>query len=127
VLFRSVTDNATLDIHPIAPGGPADAAAQDTFCGNNCVVQIIYDQTPFNNTMHTAPAGGHVHTPDAPVNASALSAMVGGHRVYGAYFTGGMGYRILNTTGVARDNDPETIYMVTSGVPEHVNSRCCFD
>eukprot|EP00038_Savillea_parva_P017214 m.227498 g.227498 ORF g.227498 m.227498 type:complete len:211 (+) comp36917_c0_seq1:110-742(+) len=36
-----------------------------------------------------------------------------------------MGYRAQNTSGVARGNDPETIYMVTSGT--HINGACCFD
>jgi hypothetical protein len=42
---RRLGDNATLDINPIAPGGPANGPAQDTFCaGADCVIQIIYDQ-----------------------------------------------------------------------------------
>ncbi len=45
---------------------------------------------------------------------------VGGHSVYGAYFEGGQGYRIDNTSGVATGNDPETLYMVTDGT--HFNS-----
>jgi non-reducing end alpha-L-arabinofuranosidase len=59
------------------------------------------------------------------VNASRFPVSVGGHKVYGAYFEGGMGYRIDITKGVARGNDPETLYMVTSGT--HVNTGCCFD
>ena len=47
--------------------------------------------------------------------------MVGGHPVYAAYFEGGMGYRIDNTSGVAKDDEAETIYMVTSGT--HYNNR----
>lgn len=35
-----------------------------------------------------------------------------------------MGYRIDKTKGVATGNEPETIYMVTSG--SHYNSGCCF-
>jgi len=30
-----------------------------------------------------------------------------------------------NTSKVARGNEPETIYMVTSGT--HMNGGCCFD
>lgn len=41
---RRLKDNKTLDIAPIAPGGPADAKAQDAFCGSSCVIQRIYDQ-----------------------------------------------------------------------------------
>ena len=45
---RRPADNATLDIGLLAPGGFANAAAQDTFCkGQACVVQRIYDQSAF--------------------------------------------------------------------------------
>jgi non-reducing end alpha-L-arabinofuranosidase len=38
-------DNATLDIGVLSAGGPANAAAQDAFCGGaGCVIQRIYDQ-----------------------------------------------------------------------------------
>lgn len=37
----------------------------------------------------------------------------------------GMGYRVANTTGVAKGNEPETLYMVTSG--QYVNDGCCFE
>ena len=33
-----------------------------------------------------------------------------------------MGYRIDETVGVAKGNDPETLYMVTDGT--HVNEGC---
>jgi len=36
-----------------------------------------------------------------------------------------MGYRIDNTTGIAKGDEPESIYMVTSG--KTYNDRCCFD
>ena len=39
-------------------------------------------------------------------------------------FEGGMGFRQNLTTGVAVDDEPETIYMVTSGT--HYNGHCCF-
>ena len=107
-------DGAALDIAAAAAGGAADAAAQDRFCaGASCVIQRIYDQSPSGNHLDTAPAGGHVHTADKPVNASRLPTLLGGKKVYGAYFEGGMGYRIDNTTGIARGNEPETLYMVT--------------
>lgn len=90
-----------------------------------CTITKIYDQSPQHNDISVAPAGGAVRHGDQPVDASRLRITVNGHAVYGAYFTGGQGYRIDNTTGVARGNDPETIYMVTSG--KHYNSGCCFD
>ncbi len=63
---------------------------------------------------------------------------VGGNPVFSAYFEGGtpdrsgtMGFRANpgprnnGSNKVARGDDPESIYMVTSG--RHFNSGCCFD
>jgi hypothetical protein len=102
----------------IATGaGPVPLAA--------CVVSKIYDQSGHGN--HLLPAGPGINNPayDKPVNATRFPFSAGGHKVYGAYFEGGMGYRAYNTSGVARGNDPETLYMVTSGT--HENFLCCFD
>lgn len=120
------SDNATLDIGVLTAGGFADAASQDTFCeGSACFILRIYDQSSRKNHFGVAPAGGHVPTPDKPVNASRLPVTVGGHAVYGAYFEGGQGYRNDTTSGVATGNAEETLYMVTSG--RHYNGGCCFD
>ena len=116
------SDGATLDIKTTVAGGPADAASQDAFCGSNpCVVQRIYDQTSRANHLDVGPPGGYVPHFDIPVNASRLPTSIYGQKVYGAYFENGAGYRIDRTYGVATGNDPETIYMVTSG--QHVNAR----
>jgi hypothetical protein len=61
---------------------------------------------------------------DKPVNATRHQVTVGGHAVYAAYFEGGQGYRIDKTSGIATGNEPETLYMVTSG--KHYNGGCCF-
>jgi len=123
---RREPDNATHDISVLSAGGFANASAQDFFCGkSNCVVQRIYDQSPMQNHLDPAPPGGYVPHPDKPVDAKRHKVTVGGHPVYAAYFEGGMGYRIDRTKGIATSNDPETIYMVTSGT--HVNGGCCFD
>jgi hypothetical protein len=50
---------------------------------------------------------------------------VGGHPVYAVYVTAGVGYRNNKTSGVAIGDQPEGLYMVTSG--KHVNNQCCFD
>jgi len=67
---------------------------------------------------------------------------VGGHAVFSAYFEGGQtnwpgtgthsgtqGFRSNriqgNASGVAVADEPETVYMVTSGT--HYNNGCCFD
>jgi hypothetical protein len=120
------SDNHLMDIKPLSPGGFANGTAQDEFCSRtSCVVQRIYDQSPMKNHLDPAPGGGAVPHPDKPVNAAAHKITAGGHEVYGAYFEGGMGYRIDRTQGVATGNNPETLYMVTSG--SHVNGGCCFD
>jgi hypothetical protein len=44
---RRARDGAFADIGVLAPGGYADAAAQDSFCaGTSCMVTEIYDQSP---------------------------------------------------------------------------------
>ena len=120
------SDGSTADISPVAAGGVANAAAQDSFCaGKDCFVLRIYDQTENLNHLDIGPPGGAARQGDKPVNATTHSITMNGQKVYGAYFTGGMGYRIDHTVGVATGNDPETIYMVTAG--QIYNNGCCFD
>jgi len=120
------SDNRTEDIKPLSAGGVANSTAQDEFCaGTSCVVQRIYDQSPSKNHLDPGPGGGAAPKPDKPVTANRHKITIGGKPAYGAYFEGGMGYRIDRTKGVATGNNPETLYMVTSGT--HVNGGCCFD
>ena len=120
------SDNHTWDIGVLSAGGYADAAAQDAFCAfTSCTVTQIYDQSPMANHLARAPAGGAAHKADRLVNATRAPLTVGGHKVYAAYFEGGMGYRIDNTRGIATGDEPETLYMVTAG--KHYNNKCCFD
>lgn len=120
------SDGRTLDIGVVTAGGAANSAAQDQFCGQNaCTISAIYDQSPSGNHLLPGPPGGAIPHPDKPVNATRHKISLNGAPVYGAYFEGGMGYRIDNTVGVARDNDPETLYMVTSA--RNTNGGCCFD
>ena len=123
---KRLADNATRDIGVLTTGGFVDATAQDVFCvGSPCVVQRIYDQSPFGNHLDIAPPGEAHKSYDNPVNATRHPITASGHAAYAAFFEGGMGYRIDVTAGVAKGNDPETLYMVTSGT--HVNAGCCFD
>lgn len=125
---RRGIDNATFDVPVMGPGGYANAMKQGAFCGpSSCVVLRIYDQSPMQNHLGVAPPGGAAPHNDHPVNATRWPITAGGHPVYAAYFEGGhwQGYRNDTTTGVATGNEPETLYMVTSG--QHVNSGCCFD
>lgn len=92
---------------------------------------MIYDQSPQGNHLSAAPAR-HGFT-DLEVNATKDPLSLGGHRVYSAYFEKvprgspkevGVGYRRNNATGTAKGDEPETIYMVTSGT--HYDGGCCF-
>ena len=109
----------------VLPGNVADAEAQHSFCATtSCTVTRIFDQSPHGNHLDIAPAGGHVPHSDRGVNASRAPLSLGGSPIFAAYFEGGQGYRIDNTSGVATGNEEETIYMVTSG--QHFNAGCCF-
>ena len=123
---KRASDKTTRDIDALAPGGFADAAAQDAFCtGTTCTISIIYDQSPKGNHLRSAPAGGAKSTPDSEANATALKLTVGGHTVYAVHIPAGVGYRNDTTSGVATGDAPETEYMVTSGT--YYNGGCCFD
>ncbi|MBX6357725.1 MAG: alpha-N-arabinofuranosidase, partial [Micromonosporaceae bacterium] len=112
---RRASDNATANIGVLAPGGYANAAAQEAFCANTtCVISVIYDQTSRHNDLTPAPPGG-VGGQDNPVPADALPVTAGGHTVYGASFSGIMGYRDNSTSGVATGSQPEGMYAVMSG------------
>lgn len=143
--LRRSSDNETMDIGLVGDTGFADASAQQSFCMNppaECIVERIFDQSPrgnhlervrvYRNNSHAWPVKG--------INAMRDELTVSGHAVYSAYFEGGqtnqpgmnsgtMGFRSNrlngNASGVAVGDEPETIYMVTSG--DHYNKGCCFD
>ncbi len=120
------SDSTTKDIGVLSVGGLANSAAQDAFCaGTTCTITILYDQSGKGNNLTAAPAGGQVKTPDLRVVATAAKLSISGKSAYGMKFTGGMGYRDDKTSGIATGDDPESIYMVTSGV--YFNNMCCFD
>jgi hypothetical protein len=119
-------DGTTMDIAPIAPGGFASSADQDTFCGvDACTISIIYDQSGYGNDLTKAPAGGEKATPDNEANAKAVSATFGGQAVYGVHIAPGIGYRNNTPCGTATGDNPETEYMIVAG--SVFNSACCFD
>ena len=122
---RRASDNATTNIGLLAAGGYANAAAQDSFCTNTtCVITVIFDQTARHNDLPIEPAGT-AGPANSGVPADALPVTAGGHTVYGASFSGRMGYRHTAASGVAVNGQAEGMYMVTSGT--HVNGACCFD
>jgi hypothetical protein len=119
------SDSATTDIGTLSAGGYANAAAQDTFCsGTTCTITILYDQSGRGNNLTIEGPGGNGGQ-DSGADAAALPTVVGGHKVYGLYVSGGVGYRDDATSGVAKNGQPEGMYMVTSGT--HYNNQCCFD
>jgi len=122
---RRKSDGKTMDVGVLKPGGFANSAAQDSFLsGTTGTISIIYDQSPKGNNLTLAP-GGQRGTADVEANATALMLKVGSHAVYAVYVTAGVAYRNDKTVSVATGDQPEGLYMVTSG--KHVNSGCCFD
>ena len=122
---NSGTGGTTTDIGFLADGF-ADSAAQDAACGTDpCTISIIYDQSGLGNHLTSAPPGGAKKTAGKEVSADALPSTFAGHRVYGVRITPGFGYRNSGAVGTATGDNPETIYMVTSG--DFYNAGCCFD
>ncbi|SEG81029.1 Alpha-L-arabinofuranosidase B, catalytic [Actinacidiphila yanglinensis] len=123
---RRSSDNTYLSIHPVAAGGYANAAAQDSFCaGTTCVITRIYDQSGRGNDLVQAPAGGAAGGPDNLANATAAPTTLAGHKVYGVYVAPGTGYRDDSTSGIATGDNAEGMYAVLDGT--HYNGGCCFD
>ena len=123
---RRASDKTTKDVGTLSPGGVADSAVQDAFCaGTTCTISTIYDQSPKQNHLTSAPPGGNKRTPGKEANAAALKIMLAGHPVYAVSIETGMGYRNNKTSGIATGDQPEGEYMVTSG--KRYNGGCCFD
>jgi hypothetical protein len=115
----------------LLPDGYVNAAEQDTFCANSpCAITKLYDQSPNHNDLTPAPPGGHASGPgpngyDVPSRAKVLPVTIAGHKAYGVTVNPGTGYRNDHTRNIAKDSQPEGVYMVTSAL--HLNSSCCFD
>ncbi|MEV6851317.1 arabinofuranosidase catalytic domain-containing protein [Actinoplanes sp. NPDC051411] len=123
---RRSSDNATRDIGVPAPGGTANAPAQDAFCsGTTCVITVVYDQSGHGNNLAyqgTGGAGGQ----DTPATATSESLTVNGAKAYSLYINPRNSYWHNGSgSGVPTGSAPEGEYMVTSGT--HVNGGCCFD
>ena len=123
---KRASDSTTTDIYPLAAGGYANAATQDSFCANTyCTITEIYDQSGNGNNLTDAPAGGAASGPDILANAAAAPATAGGHKVYGVFISPGMGYRDDSTKNIATGNASEGEYAVLDG--SHYDNGCCFD
>ncbi len=123
---RRSSDNTTLNIGVLSPGGYANAAAQDSFCANtSCVITVIYDQSGRGNNLTQAPGGGAAPGPDKLAVATAAPTVLNGHKAYGVYVSAGTGYRDNTTNGIATGDNPESEYAIFDGT--HYNGGCCFD
>jgi hypothetical protein len=131
---RRASDKTTKDIPLLAAGGFANSSVQDSFCsGTTCTISYIYDQTELKNDLPLSPpvhwlANGGT---EAVTGVGKGDAKVGGHTVYGVYVrpdgggSGGNTYRNNKAQGLAKGDDPESMYMVVDG--KYYNGRCCFD
>ena len=107
---RSSDGNST-DIGLVEAGGVANISTQEFFCPQlDCVITVIYDQSP---------QGNHLRQRHQLVNASRHKIAVGKGEnktiAYGMWFDRHYGYHVDNTTGIAKGNQPESIYAVMSG------------
>jgi non-reducing end alpha-L-arabinofuranosidase len=119
-------DGSTMDIGALAPGGLADSAAQDAFCGiDACTISKIYDQSGWRNHLTQAPPSMVKPTVTNESNAKAAPIMLGAQKVYGVRIVPGGGYRNNGACGTATGDEPETEYMVVAG--DFYNMGCCFD
>lgn len=129
------SDGKTLDIGVVQPGeddpgGYADAAAQDAFCANTlCWITTIYDQSGNGNHLVQAPPGTFRGPAKGGFNTLPIADMapitIMGHKAYGVYIMPGMGLRNNDATGLAINDEPQSIYMVCDGT--HFDSGCCFN
>ncbi|WP_285600586.1 alpha-L-arabinofuranosidase B [Kineosporia sp. NBRC 101731] len=127
---KRASDGTTRDISPLAAGGVANAASQDTFCaGTTCLITKIYDQSGRGNHLTQAPPGGFqgpdVNGYDNLAGADAAPVTVGGQKAYGVFVSPGTGYRNNSTSGIATGDAAEGMYAVIDGT--HYNGGCCFD
>lgn len=122
---KAGTGGALTDI-PMDADGFADGAAHQAACGSGpCTLAIIYDQSGQGNHLTHAPSGGAKRTPGNEADANALPVTLAGRRLYAEHSPPGVAYRNNHATGTATGDNPETIYMVTSG--DDFNMGCCFD
>jgi non-reducing end alpha-L-arabinofuranosidase len=122
------SDGETADIGLLAPGGFANAAAQDEFCGTAaCTISVMYDQSGSGNHLTRAPPDcyGATDDPSNESDAKGRSLIVGGHQVYALQMVERDGYRANDTTGMPTGDDAQGIYEVVDG--SRVGTTCCWD
>jgi hypothetical protein len=89
----------------------------------------IYDQSPKKNDL-TLTSGGWIGDRAKEVDAFGVKIKLNGQTVYGIHITGetnmtGNGYRNNAAVGTAKNDEPESMYMVANG--KNYNDKCCFD
>ncbi|KAF7890865.1 uncharacterized protein EAF01_010674 [Botrytis porri] len=124
------SDGTTKNIAPLAAGGVANAASQDTFCANTtCLITIIYDQSGRGNHLTQAPPGAFkgpdVNNYDNLASAIGAPVTLNGQKAYGVFISPGTGYRNNAPSGIAKADAAEGMYAVLDGT--HYNGGCCFD
>lgn len=124
--IKRKSDNKTLDISVLAPGGFANATAVDSFLkGTTGTVSIIYDQSEKKNDLTVSLWGSAAKYALKEAPANRVKDTIAGHIVYPLATDPGEGYRRNNTTGVAKGTQSEGMYMVCSGI--RYNNGCCWD
>jgi len=137
---RRTSDNQLRDIYPIAPGGVANMATQDSFLnGKAGTISLIYDQSPQKNDLPKSPQCTYLAA-GLESDASKGLTMLDGHSVLGIYVTGAtpdnvwasqrissVAYRnnAPKSNSVATGNQAESMYMVVDG--KRYSANCCFD
>jgi hypothetical protein len=124
------SDGATTNITPLAAGGVANAASQDTFCkGTTCLITVIYDQSGRGNHLTQAPGGAfkgpEANGADNLASADGAPITLNGQKAYGVFVSPGTGYRNNAVSGSAKGDAAEGMYAVIDGT--HFNGGCCFD
>ncbi len=133
--LRKTSDSSTKDVL-VGADGYVDITTHNSFCpsGTACTISIIYDQSPNKNDLTKSPSGTWLPNGGNEANADLAKITINGHTAHGIYVNndGGhgnpatdVGYRHVDATGVAKNNDPEAMYMVLDGT--RYSGICCFD
>ncbi len=129
-LYQVRKSGSTKDI-PVGADGYVDIAVQDAFCsGGGCTISILYDQSPKKNDLVKSPKALWLPNGGDEASATLGKITINGHTAYGIYVDNsggntGVGYRNNATTGLAKNDEPEAMYMVVDG--KRYNQWCCFD
>ena len=129
-LYQVRKGGTTKDI-PVGTDGYVDTSVQDSLCsGGGCTISVIYDQSPNKNDLVKSPKALWLPNGGDEANATQGKITINGHTAYGIYVDNsggstGVGYRNNATKGLAKNDEPEAMYMVADG--KRYNPWCCFD